>query len=188
MNTGIYSTSRFAVAGATLAVLLMAASADAQTRRVEKHFAVQGNPVVTVRNSSGHIQVKAWDKHEVMIVAVSDGSGAEVDTEQSGNRIEAVTRIVGDHPTSNDVKTDYEVTVPTESELQIRTDSGAVTVESVHGDMSFDTVAADLYLGHLVAGGAQPLGDRGSRGQRDLVLGGPAPGEYRHPLRAHVLI
>jgi DUF4097 and DUF4098 domain-containing protein YvlB len=146
MNTGIYSTSRFAVAGATLAVLLMAASADAQTRRVEKHFAVQGNPVVTVRNSSGHIQVKAWDKHEVMIVAVSDGSGAEVDTEQSGNRIEAVTRIVGDHPTSNDVKTDYEVTVPTESELQIRTDSGAVTVESVHGDMSFDTVAADLSL------------------------------------------
>ncbi len=146
MNTGIYSTSRFAVAGATLAVLLMAASADAQTRRVEKHFAVQGNPVVTVRNSSGHIQVKAWDKHEVMIVAVSAGSGAEVDTEQSGNRIEAVTRIVGDHPSANDVKTDYEVTVPTESELQIRTDSGAVTVESVHGDMSFDTVAADLSL------------------------------------------
>jgi DUF4097 and DUF4098 domain-containing protein YvlB len=146
MNTGIHSASRFAVAGATMAVLLLAPSADAQTRRVEKHFIVQGNPVITVQNPSGHIQVKAWDKHEVMIVATSATSSAEVDTEQVDNRIEVVTRLTAEHPAASDIQTDYEVTVPTESELQIRTDSGAVTVESVHGDMSFDTVAADLAL------------------------------------------
>ena len=52
------------------------------------------------------------------------------------------------------LNTDYEITVPTETELQVRTDSGNVTVDSVHGDMSFDTVAADLALqdveGYLV--------------------------------------
>jgi len=146
MNTGIHSASRFAVAGATMAVLLLSGSADAQTHRVEKHFAVQGNPVVTVQNAAGHIQVKAWDKHEVMIVGNSATNSVEVDTEQVGNRIEVVTRVTAEHPSPADIQTDYEVSVPTESELQIRTDSGGVTVDSVHGDMSFDTVAADLAL------------------------------------------
>jgi DUF4097 and DUF4098 domain-containing protein YvlB len=146
MSTGIHSASRVAVAGAAMAVLFVASSAGAQTHRVEKHFTVEGNPVVTIPNSNGHVQVKAWDKHEVMIVGTSASASAEVDTEQVGNRIEAVTRITVDHPTPTDIKTDYEISVPTESELQIRTDSGGVTVDSVHGDMSFDTVAADLSL------------------------------------------
>ena len=42
-----------------------------------------------------------------------------------------------------------------ESELNVRTDSGSVTVESVHGDMTFDTVGANLQLtdvnGYVVA-------------------------------------
>jgi DUF4097 and DUF4098 domain-containing protein YvlB len=46
----------------------------------------------------------------------------------------------------SETRTDYQISVPTSTELQIRTDSGGVTVESVHGDMSFDTVAADLAL------------------------------------------
>lgn len=145
-------SARAATVG-TLA-LLMTGAASAQTHRTEKHFAVQGNPVITVQNASGHIQVKAWDKHEVMIVGQSASNSTQVDTEQVGNRIEAATRVTGARPAPGDVKTDYEITVPTESELQIRTDSGSVTVESVHGDMSFDTVAADLALqdvaGYLV--------------------------------------
>jgi DUF4097 and DUF4098 domain-containing protein YvlB len=154
MNIRIVSVPCRAAAGATLAVLLLAGSADAQTRRTEKHFSVVGKPVITVQNPSGHIQVKAWDKHEVMIVAEPASVNVEVDTEQAGNRIEAVTHITGVRPAPDDVKTDYEISVPVESELQIRTDSGAVTVENVHGDMSFDTVAADLSLqdvaGYLV--------------------------------------
>ena len=98
--------------------------------------------------------MKAWDKHEIMVVAQPASNNVEVDTEQVGNRIEVVTRIMGSHPVPSDINTDYEISVPTETELQIRTDSGAVTVESVHGDMSFDTVAADLALqdvsGYLV--------------------------------------
>jgi DUF4097 and DUF4098 domain-containing protein YvlB len=150
MNIRIVSVPCNAAAGATLALMLLASSADAQTRRMEKHFSVEGKPVITVQNPSGHIQVKAWDKREVMIVAEPATSSVEVDTEQAGNRIEAVTRITGTHPAPDDVKTDYEISVPVESELQIRTDSGGVTVENVHGDMAFDTVAADLSLQDVV--------------------------------------
>jgi len=52
------------------------------------------------------------------------------------------------------MQTDYEINVPTQTELQVRTNSGNVIVDSVHGDMTFDTVSADLALqdveGYLV--------------------------------------
>ena len=155
MNSSMISIPRVATAvGVTVSVLLLAHCAAAQARRTEKHFNIEGNPVITVQNPSGHIQVKAWDKHEVMIVGQSASGSVEVDTEQAGNRIEVATRVSGAHLAPDDLKTDYEISVPTESELQIRTNSGGVTVESVHGDMSFDTVAADLALqdvtGYLV--------------------------------------
>ena len=79
-------------AGAAMAALMLATSAGAQTRRTEKHFIVEGKPIVTVQNPNGRIQVKAWDKHEVMVLGQAAGAGVEVDTEQVGNRIEIATR------------------------------------------------------------------------------------------------
>jgi DUF4097 and DUF4098 domain-containing protein YvlB len=147
MNARTISQSRVALTGAAFAVLLVAIPAGAQMRRIEKHFTVEDKPVVILQNPSGHIQVKAWDKHEVMIVAQFSGNKIEVDTEQVANRIEVQTQ-VADAATSapEDASADLVVTVPTETELQVHTDSGNVTIDSVHGNMSFDTVAADLAL------------------------------------------
>jgi DUF4097 and DUF4098 domain-containing protein YvlB len=153
MNTPATSVSRFS-AGTTLVALLLASTAGAQSRRIEKHFVVADKPVVTVQNPSGHIQVKSWDKHEVMVVGQHSSSNVEMDTEQSGNRIEIATRPSSATPRGEALTADYDITVPTESELQVRTDTGNVTVDSVHGDMSFDTVGADVSLqdveGYLV--------------------------------------
>ena len=154
MNARVIALQTIPAAGA-LAALLLVPSAGAQTRRIEKHFSVAGKPVVTVQSPAGRIQVKAWDRHEVLIVAQHTSSNAGVETEQAGNRIEVATVIAsGDAASGDEVSADYQVNVPVESELQIRTDSGNVTVESVHGDMSFDSVAADVALqdveGYLV--------------------------------------
>ena len=75
------------------------------------------------------------------------GSRIVIEAEQADNRVELVTHLAGPQTSSPaDLRVDFEITVPTEAELQVRTDSGSVVVESVHGDMSFDTVAADLAL------------------------------------------
>jgi DUF4097 and DUF4098 domain-containing protein YvlB len=154
MNARMNSMPRVTAAGVTLAVLLFVTSANAQMHRTERHFSVEGKPVVTVQNATGRIQVKAWDKQEVMVVGQHASNNVEVDTKQAGNRIEVLTQATGTNPAPEDFATDYELSVPTESELQVRTNSGNVMVESVHGDMSFDTVAADLALqdveGYLV--------------------------------------
>jgi DUF4097 and DUF4098 domain-containing protein YvlB len=154
MNGRVGSAVRFRIAGTVGLALFLAISADAQTRRFERHFTVQGKPVVTVQNATGRIQVRAWDKQEVMIVGQRGSTNVEVDTEQVGNRIEIATRVTSGSANSDALRLDYDISVPVESELQVRSDSGNVTVDSVHGDMSFDTVAADLALqdveGYLV--------------------------------------
>ena len=104
-------------------------------------------PVVILQNPSGRIQVKAWDKHEVMVVAQNASDNVEVDTEQVANRIEIATQIVGTNsPPRRSQRRPRRSPCPTETELQVHTDSGNVTIDSVHGNMSFDTVAADLAL------------------------------------------
>jgi DUF4097 and DUF4098 domain-containing protein YvlB len=124
----------------------MLAASPAHADRIEKHFAVQSKPKITVRNSSGRIQVKAWTKQEVQVAWTSANGKTAVETEQAGNRIEVARLMYADGAAADDSKTDFEITVPIESELSVRTDSGNVTVDSVHGDMTFDTVGANLQL------------------------------------------
>ena len=131
--------------GAVMAGFVLAAS-PAHADRIEKHFTVQSKPKITVRNSSGRIQVKAWTKNEVQVAWTNASGKTAVETEQAGNRVEVATRATEDSVSAEDLKTDFEITVPVESELNVRTDSGNVTVESVHGDMTFDTVGANLQL------------------------------------------
>ena len=140
------SAVSFRVSGTILIALFVASSAGAQARRFERHFTVQGKPVITVQNATGRIQVKAWDKQEVLIAGEKASTSVAVDTEQVGNRIEVATRVISNNANPDALRTDYDISVPVESELQVRSDSGNVTVDSVHGDMSFDTVAADLAL------------------------------------------
>jgi DUF4097 and DUF4098 domain-containing protein YvlB len=143
--------------GLVMAGLVLAASpakAD-PADRTEKHFTVQAKPKITVRNSNGRIQVKAWAKNEVMVSWTNPSGKNVVETEEAGNRVEIATQENTGEVSASDLKTDFDITVPVESELNVRTDSGNVTVESVHGDMTFDTVGANLQLtdvnGYIVA-------------------------------------
>ena len=145
MNASSSSPIRVSALGAVMAGFILAAS-PAQADRIEKHFAVQSKPKITVRNSNGRIQVKAWTKPEVLVAWSSASGRTVVETELAGNRVEVATQFNGDGTSADDSKTDFEITVPVDSELSVRTDSGNVTVDSVHGDMTFDTVGANLQL------------------------------------------
>lgn len=138
----IHPSLRTAFATAVLATFALSVSAH----RVEKHFTVVGRPVVTIHNSNGRIQVKSWNKAEVMFVADHATANTEVESEQVDSRIEIGTRVLNASARSTDLQADYTVTVPEETELEVRTDSGSITVASVHGNLTFDTLAADVNL------------------------------------------
>ncbi len=132
---------------ATLAAaLLIALVMPASAHRLEKHFTVKGRPVITVRNAHGRIEVKSWQRPEVVVVGNHASSKVETDTEQVGDRIEVLTHVLTEKVSPSDLQADYTITVPEESELRVTTDSGTIVVNRVFGDMTFDTVSSDVQL------------------------------------------
>ena len=128
------------------AVLLIALVLPASAHRLEKHFTVKGHPVITVRNAQGRIEVKSWQRPEVVVVGNHASSKVETDTEQAGDRIEVLTHVLSEKVSPSDLQADYTITVPEESELRVTTDSGTIVVNHVFGDMTFDTVSSDVQL------------------------------------------
>jgi DUF4097 and DUF4098 domain-containing protein YvlB len=133
-------------AAALAAALLLPLALPASAHRIEKRFTVDGRPVVIVRNAHGRIDVKSWKRMEVVVVGTHTSEKNEVESKQIDNRIEVNTRLKGQNLTPAEMEANYEITVPEETELQIQTGSGLVIVERVYGDMTFDTVAADVQL------------------------------------------
>lgn len=154
MNAAMQLPCRIKSAAVAALLLLGLTAPAAFAHRIEKRFTVGVRPVVAVRNRSGKIIVKSWQKNEVLVVATHASEKTEVDAEQGGNRVDIVTHLLSEDAGPADLQADFEITVPEEAELQIRNDSGDVFVEHVSGDMTFDTVAADVDLqevaGYLV--------------------------------------
>ena len=57
-----------------------------------------------------------------------------------------MTRQVADTASPDDLRADFEISVPEDAELQIHDDSGGVNVSNVLGDMNVETIAAGVDL------------------------------------------
>jgi DUF4097 and DUF4098 domain-containing protein YvlB len=125
---------------------LIVAATPAWADHVEKHFKVDARPVITLHNPNGAVTVKAWTKSEVMVIATPATSEVGVDVEQTGNRVDIMTHPTSDSASAEELRADFEIRVPQDAELQIHDDSGAVTVNSVLGDMNVETVGAGVDL------------------------------------------
>jgi len=130
--------------GVIIAGLLVCSTALAD--HIEKNFKVEAHPVITLHNPNGSVTVKAWTKPEVSVIATRASDQVEVDATQTGNRVDIMTHPVASGAPPDGLRTDFEVRVPEDAELQIHDDSGAVTVNSVLGDMNVETVGAGVDL------------------------------------------
>ena len=72
--------------------LLLLSAIPASAKHIEKHFKVDAHPVITIHNPNGTVTIKAWTKHEVMVLADHSSTNIEVDVDQTGNRVDVVTR------------------------------------------------------------------------------------------------
>lgn len=126
------------------AVLLLGAFSPLYAHHLEKQFTVQSHPLITLHNPSGTVTISSWDKPEVMVVADHGSEKIEVDAEQNENRVDVVTHLLSENISPEELRANYVITVPEDSELQIHNDSGAVGVSKILGDMNVETVAAGV--------------------------------------------
>jgi DUF4097 and DUF4098 domain-containing protein YvlB len=128
-------------------MLFGAAQAAAAPQHFERHFAVKGRPVVVIQNvANGRIEVKSWKNPEVVVAASQASNKISIDTEQAGERVDVTATIADNSASATELEANFQLTVPEETELQLRTQTGLVYVEQVMGDMTLQSVAGDIHL------------------------------------------
>ena len=122
-------------------------TALAASQRLERHFAVNGRPVVVIQNvANGRIEVKSTKGQEVTVIANQNSDKIGFDMEQAGDRIDVTATIVDASAQPLDLETSLQLTVPEETELQLKTEHGLIYVEQVMGDMTLESIAGDVHL------------------------------------------
>jgi len=117
------------------------------TEEQEKHFTVSGRPVVTLNNIvNGRIEVKSWKNPEVVVTSSFVSGRVSIETEQVGDRIDINATSLANSSQPHEVEANFSLTVPEETELQLRTQTGLILVEQVSGDMKLLSVAGDVHL------------------------------------------
>jgi DUF4097 and DUF4098 domain-containing protein YvlB len=128
-------------------VLLLPLATFAAGQKVEKHFSVKGRPVVMIQNvANGRIEVKSWKNPEVVVAASQPANKIGLDMEQVDNRIDVTASVLDASAQESDLTENIQLTVPEETELQIKSQSGLIYVEQVLGDMTLESVAGDIHL------------------------------------------
>ena len=129
------------------ALLLPISLLHAAPQRFERHFTVQGRPVVVLQNvANGRIEVKSSKNSEVIVTATQTSNKVGIEAEQVGERIDVTATLLENSGPATDREANFQLTVPEEAELQLRTQTGLVYVEQVMGDMTLQSVAGDIHL------------------------------------------
>lgn len=119
----------------------------AATQHIEKHFPVNTRPVVVIHNvANGRIEVKSWKNKEVDVLASQPSDKIEFEIENAGDRIDVTATIKDPGAQPRDLEANLQLTVPEETELQLKTETGLIYVEQVMGDMTLESVAGDVHL------------------------------------------
>ena len=136
------SMQRATVVSLVLATCLVSA-AMAETRK-EFRFTVlpQVRANISVDTQYGAITVKPGYANQVVVVAVHQ-SKVEVDHLQKANRIEIESQMLPGADNQSG-RVDYELTVPPNATVSLRSSTGPLTVERLHGDLTLEGADASI--------------------------------------------
>jgi DUF4097 and DUF4098 domain-containing protein YvlB len=134
----------------------LSATALAQTKseiKKEFRYTVGVNANISVDTQYGAISVKPGNTDQIVVTATMQSNNVEVDQQQNGNRIAIATHLLqGANEQSGRV--DYELLIPPDATLNLRSSTGPLTVERLHGDVSLEGADAavnvhDVSNGHV---------------------------------------
>lgn len=135
------------ILGAGLCFCAATTAFAASNEQQERHFAVKDHPVVILDNIvNGRIEVRSWKNPEVVVTSTSVPGKVSIEVEQVGDRIDinASSLVASSQP--HEVEADFQLVVPEQTELRLKTQTGLILVEQVNGDMKLQSVAGDVHL------------------------------------------
>lgn len=128
------NTSRMAL-GLVAAVALASGAAVAQKKEFRYNVGAGAN--ISVVNDFGPVTLRAGSANQVVVVATPRSSKVEVDSAQYGNRVDVRSRSTpGAKP--EDRRVEYEIQVPADANVMVRSSTGPVKVQGLNGDVSVE--------------------------------------------------
>jgi DUF4097 and DUF4098 domain-containing protein YvlB len=123
-------------------ILATALCASAEVRK-EFRFTVGPRSVISVTNQYGPISVKPGSASQVIVTAILHSDQVEIDHAQSGSRVDVLTHLLSD--TNADTgRVDYEVSVPPDASITLRSSTGLLHAEGLHGDVTLEGSQANV--------------------------------------------
>ena len=121
----------------TFVVILAAAVCAVGQTRTDLRFTVGPRASISVANEYGPISVKPGAGNQVIVVAILHSNKVEIDQSQSGSRVDILTHLL-DGATEESGRVDYEVLVPADASVDLRSTSGVLHAEGIHGDVTLE--------------------------------------------------
>lgn len=113
--------------------------------REEKRFSVSGKPELSVSTFDGSVQIRPWDRPEVLVEvekrAVDKEAAAtiEVHVEQNGNRIRVDVRTRSSLGWNASRSANLIVSVPASADVQAASGDGSLSIERITGKVDLRT-------------------------------------------------
>lgn len=155
---------RATVSLAALILLISALPATtlAQKKTFSRRYPASPSVRISLKNGYGTIEVTAWERNEIKLVADMDSPSARVVPEVSQENVEI--NVLRDNRGKDDMgEVSFHVFVPVNSAVDIETRRGNITVRGVQGSQ----VRARIYT----SGDIELTGIRASRVMADSVSG-----------------
>jgi DUF4097 and DUF4098 domain-containing protein YvlB len=122
--------------------VILAGTLLAETKK-ELHFTVGPRAGVSVINPYGSISVKPSLSNTVVVTAILHSDKVEVDNNQSGNRVDIQSHLLAGADAESG-RVDYEILVPVDASLTLRSSTGTLHAEKLHGDVNLEGPGADV--------------------------------------------
>jgi hypothetical protein len=120
----------------SVAILATAICTSAEVRK-EFRFTVGPGAVISITNQYGPISVKPGAGSQVVVVAVLHSEQVEIDQTQSGSRVDILSHLLPG-ATADAGRVDYEVSVPADASVTLRSSTGLLHAEGLHGDVTLE--------------------------------------------------
>lgn len=139
-------------------------SADVE-EKIEEVYSLAEDGDVYLKNISGDIVVKSWDRDEIKIIARKvAGSKKEldninIDINRTDNSIKIITRHEKSSRlfpfslfSSSNASVHYEMNIPGKAKLSVKSISGRVDVYAIGGDLDIETTSGDIKVATALDG------------------------------------
>jgi DUF4097 and DUF4098 domain-containing protein YvlB len=125
--------------------------AAAAENRKEFHYQLGPHASISLVNQFGGVTVTPSSDDQVMVVALLHSGKMEVDASQRGGRLELRTHFL-QNASPDEGRVDYELRIPADASLNVRSTSGTISVEGINSDMVLEGDAAAVVVRQVHGG------------------------------------